>query len=212
MLLCVSALCKAQDTLRFPINEMKGVRIGIDVSDVPFMFIDNFERIGFGVTADAHIKGNFFGTAEAGWLKVDLDRSDFRYRSEGYYGRVGADYNMLKSRRPFSNDIVYAGGRYCFSTFNHQADNVHVPGHFWQNASGLSIPKNRLSAHWAEILLGVKAEVLTNLYVSMTFRLKFMLISPKDNYSTPHLIPGYGNGGESFVIGINYFLSYNVQF
>ena len=168
--------------------------------------------MGLGVTADMHIKGNFFGTAEAGWLKVNLNKTDFRYRAEGYYARAGADYNMIKSRRPFSNDIVYAGARYCFSTFNHQADRIFVPGYFWHDASGLYFPKKSLTAHWAELLLGVKAEVLTNLYVGITFRLKFMLIAPKDEYSTPYMIPGYGNGGENFVIGINYFLSYNIHF
>jgi len=213
VLLIISALCNAQDTIRFPINEMKGVRLGIDVSTVPFMIATNLERIGFGLSADMHIKGNFFGVAETGWMKVNLEKSNYRYDTEGYYGRLGIDYNLLKPRRPNSNDIFYAGLRYCYATFNHKAQNITVPGYFWRpDATELSMPITALDAQWLELLLGVKTELLKNFYISLTFRLKFLLITPKDNFSTPYLIPGFGNGDSNTVVGINYFLSYNIFF
>ena len=204
--------CNAQDTVRYPINAMKGIRIGVDVSKPLLYFMYNGERIGFEAMADKHIKGNLFATVEAGWLNINLNKSDFHYRANGLYGKAGADYNLLKSRRPNSNDIVYAGGRYGFSLFSHQADQITIPGHFWPDATDRSIPKNTMHAHWLELLLGVKAEVLKNLYFGLSFRLKFIIVSPKDNYSTPYQIPGYGNGSEGFSLGINYCVSYNFHF
>jgi len=204
--------CSAQDTIRYPINEMKGIRIGVDVSKLLLPLIYNGERFGFEATADMHVKGNFFAVAEAGWLNVNLNKEDFHYRQNGVYGKLGVDYNLLKSRRPYSNDIVYAGGRYGASLFNHQADGVTVPGHFWPNAKDCAIPKNTMHAHWLELLLGVKAEVLKNLYTGMTFRLKFMIVQPKDDYSIPYMIPGFGNGNAGFALGINYYVSYNIHF
>jgi hypothetical protein len=212
MLLLLSALCNAQDTIRYPVNEMKGIRIGIDNSKLIFPLIFKGERIGFEITADMHVKGNFFAVSEAGWLHVNLNREDFHYNQNGFYGKVGIDYNLLKQRRPNSNDIVYAGVRYAFSTFNQQAKNVFIPGHFWEDATGQIIPKNHMNVHSVEILLGVKAEVLTNLYVGLTFRGKFLLTPPKDKYSTPYLIPGYGFGNTNFVVGINHYVSYNIFF
>jgi len=212
ILLLLQTLCNAQDTIRFPINEMKGVRVGIDNSKLLFPLIFSGERMGFEVTADMHVKGNFFAVSEAGWLNVNLNRQDFHYRQNGFYGKLGIDFNLLKSRRPYSNDIVYAGARYAFSTFNHRANRVIIPGHFWGDAQNQIIPKNHMTAHWAEILLGVKAEVLTNLYISLTFRGKFLLSPPKDKYSTPYLIPGYGFGNSNFVLGINHYVSYNIYF
>jgi hypothetical protein len=206
-----SFCCNAQDTIRYPINEMKGIRIGVDISKFLLPVIYKGERAGFEATADMHIKGNFFATAESGWLYVNLNWEDFHYRQNGVYGKLGVDYNLLKSRRPYSNDIVYAGGRYGFSVFNHQADRVTVPGHFWDDATG-TIPKNTMNAHWLELLFGVKAEVLKNLYAGMTFRLKFIIVSPKDDYSTPYMIPGFGNGESGFALGINYYVSYNFHF
>lgn len=204
--------CSAQDTIRYPINDMKGIRIGVDISKFLLPVIYKHERMGFEATADMHIKDNFFATAEAGWLNVNLNREEFHYRQNGLYGKLGVDYNLIKSRRPYSNDIVYAGGRYGFSVFNHQADRVTVPGHFWDNATDSAIPKNTMNAHWLELLFGVKAEVLKNLYAGMTFRLKFMIVPPKDNYSTPYMIPGFGNGNSGFAMGINYYVSYNLHF
>ena len=204
--------CSAQDTIRYPINEMKGLRLGVDVSKLLLPVIYKGERMGFEGTVDKHVKGNFFAVAEAGWLFVNLDRDTYHYKQNGVYGKVGTDYNLLKSRKPNSNDIVYAGARYGLSVFNQQAENVTIPGHFWPDATDQTIPKNTMSAHWLELLLGVKAEVLQNLYVGLTFRFKFKIVSPKDNYSTPYQIPGYGNGSEGFALGLNYCVSYNFHF
>jgi len=212
LLLLLPVWCSAQDTIRYPINAMRGIRIGVDVSRLLLPVIYKGERIGFEATADMHIKDNLFAAAEAGLLHVNLNSDDFHYSGNGVYAKVGVDNNLLKSRRPNSNDIVYAGGRYGFSMFSHYADQLTIPGHFWPDATEQVIPKNFMHAHWVELLLGVKAEVLKNLYVGLNFRLKFMIVSPKDNYSTPYQIPGYGNGSEGFAIGINYCVSYNIHF
>jgi len=212
MLLLLPVWCNAQDSTRYPINEMKGIRIGVDVSKPVLYLMYNRERMGFEATADVHIKGNIFATAEAGWLSVNLDKPDFHYRENGLYGKLGVDYNQLKSRRPYNNDIVYTGVRYGFSTFIQQGEGIHIPGHYWPDATNQLIPKNTLNAHWVELLLGVKAEVLRNLYLGMTFRFKFMLVAPKDKYCTPYQIPGYGSGYERYALGINYYLSYNFHF
>jgi len=211
--LLFSVRCHAQDTIRYPINDMKGIRIGIDVSKLLLPVIYKGERIGFEACADMHIKDNIFAIAEVGWLNVNLNKKDFHYRQNGMYGKLGVDYNMLKSRRPNSNDIVYIGGRYGVSMFNHQAEGITVPGyHYWPDATDGVIPKKMMNAHWLEFLLGVKAEVLNNLYVGMTFRLKFIIVSPKGDYSTPYIIPGFGNGDAGFSMGINYYVSYNIHF
>ena len=88
-MLLLSALCSAQDTIRFPINEMKGVRIGIDNSKLIFPLIFKGERIGFEATADMHVKGDFFAVAEAGWLNVNLNRSNFITDKTVFTGRSG---------------------------------------------------------------------------------------------------------------------------
>ena len=204
--------CNAQDSTRYPINEMKGIRIGIDVSKPALYLLYHHERLGFEATADMHIKNNLFAVVETGWLRVNLDKTDFHYQENGWYGKLGVDLNQIKSRRPYSNDIVYIGVRYGFSTFSQQGEGIIVPGYFWPDGANLSIPKSIMSAHWLELMLGVKAEVLRNLYLGMTFRFKFKIVSPKDDYSTPYLIPGYGNGNQGYALGINYYLSYNFQF
>ncbi len=213
LLLLLPLCCKGGDTVRYPINPMKGIRIGVDVSKFFLPLMYNNERMGFEATADMHVKGNIFATAEAGWLRANLDNDTaYQYKSNGVYAKVGIDYNMLKSRRPNSNDIVYAGFRYGFSVFGQEVDDVTIPGYYWPDAPGQSISKTTLSAHWLELLLGIKAEVLKNFYIGLTCRLKFKIVSPKDDYSTPYLIPGYGSGSSNPVFGLNYYISYNLKF
>ena len=206
------AMCNEQDTTRIYINPMKGIRIGVDFSKFLYPFIYNWERTGFEATADMHIKKNLFGAVEAGWLYINLNRTDYLYKQYGFYGKFGIDYNLLKQKVPGSNDILYGGVRYGFSTFNQQAEQITITSHYWQDATGQTIPLTFMTSHWLEFLLGVKAEVLKNFYVGMSFRLKFRVIKPKDDFSTPYMIPGYGNGNASTAIGINYCLSYNLHF
>ena len=207
------ALCSGQDTTRYPINAMKGIRIGVDLSKLALPIMYKGDRMGFEVSADVFVKGNFFAVAEAGWLNINMDKdAAFHYYSNGIYTKLGVDYNLLKSRRPYSNDIFYAGFRYGFSVFSHKADNVTIPGYYWPDATGQVIPKNTMQAHWIEFILGVKAEVLKNFYLGLTFRGKFKIVSPKDKYSTPYQIPGYGKGSSGFAVGLNYYVSYNIPF
>ncbi len=213
ILLLFPLYCQGQDTIRYPINAMKGIRIGVDVSKLILPLIYDNERWGFEATADMFIKGNFFGVAEAGWLRVNLENDTaYYYKSNGLYAKVGIDYNLLKSRRPYSNDMVYAGFRYGVSVFNYEVDDITVPQYYWPGETGHRIPKNTLNAQWIELLLGIKAEVLKNLYVGLTFRAKFRIIAPKDDFTTPYQIPGYGDGGKGFALGLNYYVSYNFHF
>ncbi len=212
IILVFPVFCNGQDTIRYPIEPMKGIRIGIDVSKLLLPVFYPHERFGFEATADIHIKNNIFAVAEAGWLKADLDKDDYSYRSNGYYAKVGADYNVLKPRIPHSNDILYIGARYGFSLFSQEVDDITILGYYWPDAPGQSISQEILNAHWLEFLLGIKAEVLKNFYVGITLRGKLMLVKPKSDYSSTYVIPGYGSGTSRFVGGINYYVSYNFRF
>jgi len=206
-------ICSAQDTIRYPINPMKGIRVGVDFSKFLLPLLFNYERSGFEASIDMYVRENMFAIVEAGWLNVSLARTDFLYKQYGTYGKIGIDYNLLKHKVPKSNDMVYAGVRYGYSKFNQQAERVIIPGYYWPpDLRGETIPLTYMNAHWLELLLGVKAEVLKNLYLGMSFRLKFRLIPPKDEFSTPYMIPGYGTGSEKSALSINYYLSYNIHF
>ena len=210
-LLLLPLWCNAQDTTRYPIIDMKGVRVGIDLSKLALPFIYS-ERKAFEASVDAHIKKNFFAVAEVGWQKIDLKNDTaFHYRSNGFYGKLGIDYNLLKSRRPYSNDLLYVGFRYGMSAFSHQADDITIPEQYWPVVYDQRIASTTLTAHWIEFVMGVKAEVLKNFYLGVSFRGKFLLAKPKDS-SNPYQIPGYGKGTSSFVIGMNYYVSYNIHF
>ncbi|MDR1865474.1 MAG: DUF6048 family protein [Bacteroidales bacterium] len=213
VLLLVPLWCQGQDTTRYPVNAMKGIRLGIDLSKLALPLIYHNERKGVEITVDRYVKGNFFAVVEAGWAGTDLHRDTaYHYRSNGFYGRLGIDYNLLKPRRPYSNDLLYAGFRYGISVFSHRADNVTVPGYYWPDAHAQSIPASTLHVHWIEFLLGVKAEVLKNFYIGATFSGRFRLVPPKDPYSTPYIVPGYGSGSVKFAVGLNYYIAYNIQF
>jgi hypothetical protein len=68
---------------------------------------------------------------------------------------------------------------------------------------------NGLTAHWAEVVAGVKAEVFNNFYVGFSFRLNRMFSQKQPNNFENLYIPGFHrtyNG--DFGVGFNYTVSY----
>jgi hypothetical protein len=68
---------------------------------------------------------------------------------------------------------------------------------------------NGLSAQWLEVVVGIKAEVLKNIYVGFSVRMNRMISNKKpDNFDNLY-IPGFNrtyNG--DFGVGFNYTVSY----
>ena len=76
-----------------------------------------------------------------------------------------------------------------------------------------SFTETGLTAHWTEIQLGIKVEVLKNLYLSGGFSYKIMLsLDDQKNFKTLYA-PGFNRVFESNTgFGFNYTISYLIPF
>jgi hypothetical protein len=123
--------------------------------------------------------------------------------------RAGADYNVLPVKDRSVHHSITVGLRYGFSTFTHKSDHVFIPGGYW----GGYLPEpyeNSLKGHWVEMVGGMKAEIVPNLFLGWSLRFRFLLKGEIDPVMVPELIPGYGNGGEERVFGFSYSVFYKI--
>jgi hypothetical protein len=187
---------------------MKGLRFGADITR-PFQYLwTKGDRYGTEFSVDMELLPNLFPTFETGIeaMKIKTDYVD--YVGSGSYSRIGIEYNFLQAEKATDKDIMYFGLRYGFA-FARQEVNQYKIDSYWGTLTG-SYGNQPFSAQWAEILMGIKGEVLHNLYMGWTIRGKIKLNSKEVGMPPLYFIPGYGKAENGFNFDFTYSLYYNI--
>ena len=207
----VSATVNAQqkkDTVKT--KESYGLRVGVDLSKPLILFLEPGSK-GLELVGDIRILRNYYAAVELGF-EDKISKEDYmNYTTKGSYIKAGVNYNAYKNWKGMTNEI-YVGVRYGFSLFNQTLNSYtpNVKGTYFIPAEVLPNTEFKdLSAHWAELVFGLKAETFKNLYLGFSFSFKTM-ISTKEPTNFKNLyVPGFNRvylNDTGF--GINYTLSY----
>ncbi len=220
MMLSLSQPIKAQnndnnnqtnDTIkpaRVPVNPY--IRLGIDVSSVMRNILEP-EVQQYEISFDTGIKLNWFATAEAGFMNVSSERETFAYKSNGYFLRLGAEYNLLNRKPdPDKNNLVLIGARYGYSFLQHRSPFFFVENEYWGDHTG-SINSSFFNLHWMELTGGVKTEVLPNLFLGWTIRVRVRIFGSRDPELQPYYIPGFGHGDRTNPATVLYSIMYRFK-
>ena len=114
------------------------------------------------------------------------------------------------------NNEIFIGFRYGFATFEQRLNSYQI------NTSNPLLPaqfnttpstENGLTAHWSELLVGFRAEIYTNIFISFSGSYKIMVsITDPVNFKT-HYAPGFNRVYTSNTgFGFNYTISYLIPF
>ena len=111
-------------------------------------------------------------------------------------------------------NMIYSGLRLGYSTFSQTINNYTIfnTNQDWQPQTTVSTPEEfkGLSAIWVELIFGIKAEVLNNLYMGLNVQLKGRISETELDIFENIYIPGFGRTYDSgsFGIGFGYNVSY----
>jgi hypothetical protein len=194
-----------------PKIEKFGIRFGADLFKLTRSFYDkNYKGIEF--VGDYRITKNYYLAAELGNENKTTEDDRLNSTAKGTYIKVGFDYNSYENWLDMRN-MVFVGLRYGASTFSQQLNSYklyNTSTYFPEAPTVVSGEKfNGLSAQWFEVVVGMKAEVLKNIYVGFTVRMNRMLTNTKPENFDNLYIPGFNrtyNG--DFGVGFNYTVSY----
>jgi hypothetical protein len=192
-------------------NERYGIRAGIDLYKVTLGFFDEGYR-GIELVGDMRLTRKIYAAVELGNEDKTVDDDKINFTTKGSYIRIGADYNMYENWLDMEN-LIYVGMRYGFSTFSHRLNTyqVYTPFPYFGESPIIDSGENfdGLSAHWLEVVLGLKAEVIKNVYAGFSVRFNYLLVNnPPDGFDNLY-IPGFNRTYEgNFGFGFNYTLSY----
>ncbi len=194
---------------QFRSDQLYGLRIGVDLSRIAVHYLNPY-RTDITVHADARIDSDFYVAAEAGWNKTHLkNKPVFDYVSQGAFLKAGVDYNFLKPSFPHESNMVYIGLRYGIARMQRKIPEYQISNPYWGDVKGRFSSKTLLP-QWAEAIVGLKVEVLSNLFLDWGLHIRLLTTKNVDKEVRPYLIPGFGKATSNAVFDVNYTISYRI--
>lgn len=188
-----------------------GLRLGVDALKLARTFYEEDYR-GLELTGDYRLSKKYYAAAEVGNESKTTVEDNINFTTKGSYLKIGFDYNAHTNWLDLEN-MIYIGLRYGFSTFQQELNSYRVynPNPYWgeDDVSISGAEYKGLTAHWAEAVVGIKAQVFRDVFVGFSFRMNRLLSSKEpDGFENLH-IPGYNRVySAEFGVGMNYTVSY----
>ena len=195
-------------------TERYSLRLGIDLSKPIRSIVEDNYR-GLELTADYRLTNKLFLAAEVGMEEKQVVSESLDFQTLGEYLKLGFDLNLFKNWQGMENQLL-TGFRLGTSSHKHRLHGYAVRqlNHFWQEELYKSLDKpieyNDLNAFWLEIMLGVKAELLSNLYMGISVRMNYLINDKEvDNFNNLY-IPGFHRVSDvsPWGAGLNYTIMY----
>ena len=204
----------AQDTTAVSVKQYPqkyGIRFGLDLNKLAKNFYQKNYR-SFEIVGDYRIHKKYFASAEFGTDDITSADDRINFTTKGSYLKLGFDYNFYENWLDMNNSI-YIGARYGTSIFSQNINSylIYDRNNYFPTAEITNVNQkyDNLSAHWLEMVVGLKAEVFTNVFIGFSARLHILLAqSEVDNFANLY-IPGFNRTYDgSFGSSFNYTLSY----
>ncbi|PKV51699.1 hypothetical protein ATE84_3791 [Aquimarina sp. MAR_2010_214] len=202
-----------RDTL--PPAEKYGFRAGVDLGRLIRTAVDD-NYSGFEIIGDYRFYKKFYLAAEIGNESLLRDEENINTEGSGSYARIGIDYNIYDNWYGMQNSI-YVGLRYGFSTFDQTLNDYSIftsTNYFGPNRITESVKSDGLNASWIELVLGIKVELINNLYLGANVSLRNLVSEKKPDRFDNLYIPGFGrtNDFSNIGVGYGYSISYLIPF
>ncbi|NNE32768.1 MAG: hypothetical protein HKN40_10400 [Winogradskyella sp.] len=202
-----------EDTLVF--KQKYGLRLGADISKLARSFADD-NYTGFELMGDYRLTKKIYLAGEIGNEERTIINEVLSNTTKGSYFKGGIDINLYKNWLDMEN-LIYSGFRVGASTYNQTLNSFNVynvNNQYWNEQFSAEVGEEfkGLTAVWAEIQMGFKAEVLNNLYAGFNVQLKALVVENEpDNYENLY-IPGFnrtfdsGRFGSGFGFNVSYLI------
>lgn len=201
-----------QDTLIY--KQKYGLRVGIDLSKIVRSFLDD-NYTGLELIGDYRITDRLYLAGEIGNETRTLQTDFLDNTTKGTYFKAGVDMNFYQNWLDMQN-MIFGGFRIGASSFNQTLNSFTIYDvnntYFGQYSDDTIQSFEGLTALWAEIIIGIKAELFNNFFAGINTQIKFLLADKApDNFENLY-IPGFNRTYDSsaFGAGYSFTLSYMV--
>lgn len=194
-------------------KEKYGLRLGVDLHKLGRTLYDN-DYTGFEINGDYRLTKKIYIAAEIGNEEKTTTTDFLNSTSSGSYIRAGIDYNFYRNWLDMEN-MLFGGLRVGVASFSQDLNSFtifDVNNLFWNEpfSSDQTVTFNDLTAVWAEMMLGIKVQIATNLFLGLNVQLKFMVSETLPNNFDNIYVPGFNRTFDSSGVGAGF--GYNISY
>lgn len=144
-----------------------------------------------------NLKDRYFPVIEVGYGKADKQNHNtgVHFKTSAPYGRIGCDFNIMKNKHDIYR--VYAGGRYAFSSFKYDIEDITVKDPIWGEEAAYGGKDLKCTYQWVEALMGIDAKIWGPLRLGWSIRYRSCVSKKHGDMGKPWYVPGYGKLGET---------------
>ncbi|KAF2331714.1 DUF6048 family protein [Flavobacterium ginsenosidimutans] len=188
-----------------------GLRVGVDLYKLTRGLYDKDYK-GVEFVGDWRLTKTYYLAAELGYEDKTTEDDRLTSSASGSYVKAGFDYNFYQNWLDMEN-LITIGMRGGFSTFNQELHSykIYNPNPYWGELPAITTNQkySGLTAGWLEVGLGLKAQVVKNVFVGFGVQLKLLVMNNEPNNFENLYIPGFNRTYDgSFGVGFNYTVSY----
>ena len=192
---------------------INGVTVQADVASIISSAFTSKETYSSEVAVQVDLKHKYFPILEVGYAGANkISNENITFQTNGMFSRLGVDLNLLtpkKDQKPTTN-LFLAGLRLGMSSFKYNFNNFIITDTYWGGSETLNYTNISNTKIWYEIVLGIRVEVVKNIFMGWSVRTKNLLNQDVTGQISPWYIPGYGiNNGSSW--GLNYTIGYKLN-
>lgn len=197
------------------VREKYGLRLGVDISKPIRSLIDE-DYQGLELNGDYRLYKNYYLAGEIGNEQNVISEANVTASAKGSYIKLGVNYNAYHNWAGMQN-MIYAGLRYAFATFSTELReySIYTTDTYFEPDIRLEQQEfSNLTASWAELQLGIKVEVLNNLFLGTHVELKRIVSQTRPTNFDNLYIPGFNRtfDGSYYGVGYGYSISYLIPF
>lgn len=188
-----------------------GLRLGGDLQKLVRSFVEDDYK-GFEINADYRLTKKLYVAGDLGIEDKRTETDYLKVNTSGSYLKAGIDYNFYENWFGMEN-MMYGGLRVGFATFKQErlGYKIYSTDQYWEPFSSNETKEYiGLTAVWVEMILGIKAEVLNNLYIGINAQIKGLLSDDQPNNFENIHIPGFNKTYDSSSIGVGF--GYNISY
>jgi len=204
LLLC-SLLLTAQEA--DTVKARSAISLGMDITGPVLYALDN-SRFSYEGHLSYRLNYKYYIVCEPGYSEYNYDQYNYEYNSKGWFVRIGADIGMLAPVASKINHFAGIGLRYGLSVFEQETPFIIIDS-YWGRIN-TSIPRNTVHAHFLEVQGSVKTELVRNLLIGWSVKLRTLIYSSGRNEEKAVYIPGIGGTDASFVPAFSYYIIYRI--
>ena len=196
-------------------EEKYGLRLGVDITKPARTFIED-EYQGFEIKGDFRLYEDYYLAGELGNEQNAISEENVSSFAKGSYIKLGVNYNVYENWRGMQN-LIFVGLRYGFATFSTELRDFAIynrNSYFERDLRTESQEFKNLTASWAEFQLGIKVEVLANLFLGTHVQLKRRITETEPTNFDNLYIPGFNRTYDrsTYGVGYGYSISYLIPF